>query len=85
MFFIRFRWDVKCFAPYFSICPAEGYIYPGMELPLEVTFSPVKMKQDVRYEDLRCFIEAGKDVTLTLTGSCIAASVANQVRLFSSN
>ncbi|KAL6479129.1 hypothetical protein MHYP_G00125620 [Metynnis hypsauchen] len=75
----KFRWDVKCFAPDFSISPAEGYISPGMEVPLEVTFAPVEVRQHVRYDNLSCSIEGGKPVTLTLAGSCIAPSVANQV------
>ncbi|XP_072551301.1 hydrocephalus-inducing protein homolog [Salminus brasiliensis] len=75
----RFQWDVKSFAPDFSICPAEGYIFPGMEVPLEVIFAPVEVRQNVRYDHLCCSIEGGKPVNLTLAGSCIAPPVANQV------
>ncbi|KAI4885088.1 hypothetical protein NFI96_023140 [Prochilodus magdalenae] len=74
-----FKWEVKCFAPDFRISPAEGYICPGMEVPLEVTFAPVEVRQDVRYDNLCCSIEGGKPVTLSLTGSCIAPPVASQV------
>ncbi|XP_049339422.1 hydrocephalus-inducing protein homolog isoform X2 [Astyanax mexicanus] len=78
----RFEWDVQSFAPDFSICPAKGYITPGMELPLEVTFAPVEVKQNVRYDNLCCSIEGGKPVTITLAGSCIPPQVANQVLNF---
>uniref|UniRef100_W5LN16 HYDIN axonemal central pair apparatus protein n=1 Tax=Astyanax mexicanus TaxID=7994 RepID=W5LN16_ASTMX len=71
----RFEWDVQSFAPDFSICPAKGYITPGMELPLEVTFAPVEVKQNVRYDNLCCSIEGGKPVTITLAGSCIPPQV----------
>ncbi|XP_035381538.1 hydrocephalus-inducing protein homolog [Electrophorus electricus] len=75
----RFQWDLKCFAPDFSICPAKGYLCPGVEVPLEVTFAPVEVKQDLCYENLCCSIEGGKPVTLTLAGSCIVPPVASQV------
>ncbi|XP_066540500.1 hydrocephalus-inducing protein homolog isoform X2 [Hoplias malabaricus] len=75
----RFQWDVQRFAPDFSISPAEGYVSPGMEVSLEVTFAPVEVRQDVLYENLSCSIEGSKPVTLTLAGSCIAPPVANQV------
>ncbi|MCJ8733357.1 hypothetical protein PDJAM_G00222410, partial [Pangasius djambal] len=78
----RFKWDAKAFAPDFSICPAEGYICPGMEVPLVVTFAPEEVKQDLCYDNLFCSIEGGKPVTLTLAGSCIALPVANQVLNF---
>ncbi|XP_062860193.1 hydrocephalus-inducing protein homolog [Trichomycterus rosablanca] len=75
----RFKWDIKRFAPDFSICPADGYICPGMEVPLEVTFAPTEVKQELLYSNLCCFIEGGKHVTLTLGGSCIVSPVASQV------
>ncbi|XP_047678536.1 hydrocephalus-inducing protein-like isoform X5 [Tachysurus fulvidraco] len=77
----RFMWDAKAFAPDFSICPAEGYICPGMEVPLVVTFAPVEVKQDLCY-NIFCSIEGGKPITLTLAGSCIALPVPKQVLNF---
>ncbi len=75
----RFKWDVKSFAPDFIIFPAEGYITPGMEVSLEVTFAPTELIQDLRYDDLCCTIEGGKPLKLTLTGSCIVPPVATEV------
>ncbi|KTG35348.1 hypothetical protein cypCar_00023228 [Cyprinus carpio] len=75
----RFKWDVKSFAPDFIIFPAEGYITPGMEVSLEVTFAPTELNQDLRYDDLCCTIEGGKPLKLTLTGSCIVPTVATEV------
>lgn len=77
---IRFKWDVKSFAPDFFIFPSEGYITPGMEVSLEVTFAPMVISQDLRYDDLCCTIEGGTTLKLTLTGSCIAPVVATEVR-----
>lgn len=79
-FCVRFKWDAKAFAPDFSICPAEGYICPGMEVPLVVTFAPEEVKQELCYNNLFCSIEGGRPVTLTLAGSCIALPVSNQVK-----
>ncbi|XP_076848184.1 hydrocephalus-inducing protein homolog isoform X3 [Brachyhypopomus gauderio] len=75
----RFHWDLNRFAPDFSICPSEGYICPGMEVSLEVTFAPVEVKQDLCYSNLCCSIEGGKPVSLTLAGSCVTPPVATQV------
>ncbi|XP_073785286.1 hydrocephalus-inducing protein homolog isoform X1 [Danio rerio] len=75
----RFKWDVKSFAPDFTISPAEGYITPGMEVSLEVTFAPTELRQDLRYDDLCCSVEGGKSLKLTLTGSCIVPPVAPEV------
>ncbi|XP_051727085.1 hydrocephalus-inducing protein homolog [Ctenopharyngodon idella] len=75
----RFKWDVKSFAPDFIIFPAEGYITPGMEVSLEVTFTPTELSQDLRYDDLFCTVEGGKSLKLTLTGSCIVPQVATEV------
>ncbi|KAF5907639.1 hydrocephalus-inducing protein, partial [Clarias magur] len=74
----RFKWDTKAFAPDFSICPAEGYICPGMEVSLVVTFAPKEVKQELCYDNLICSIEGGKALTLTLAGSCIVLPVVNQ-------
>jgi len=75
----RFKWDVKAFAPNFIISPAEGYITPGMEVSLEVTYAPTELSQDLRYDDLYCAVEGGEPLKLTLTGSCIVPQVAAEV------
>jgi hypothetical protein len=68
----KFSWDVSKFWPDFSVVPSEGYISPGMDLPLEITFHPVDLHQDIRYERLQCTIEGSQNLYLTLTGTCIA-------------
>ncbi|XP_015224105.2 hydrocephalus-inducing protein homolog isoform X3 [Lepisosteus oculatus] len=74
-----FKWDLKRFAPHFSINPVEGYISPGMEVSFEVTFAPQEQSQDMRYDDLPCAIEGGQPLRLTLTGSCASAPVTKEV------
>lgn len=54
-----------------------------MEVPFEVTFAPVELSEDIRYENLSCFVEgAPSPVTLTVTGSCAAASTSKEVSLW---
>lgn len=51
-----------------------------MEVPFEVTFAPVELSEDIRYENLSCFVEGAQSpVTLTVTGSCAAASTSKEV------
>ncbi|CAM4581517.1 unnamed protein product [Leuciscus chuanchicus] len=78
----RFKWDVKGFAPDFTIFPAEGYMTPGTEVSLEVTYAPTELSQDLRYDGLCCAVEGGKPLKLTLTGSCIVPQVAAEVANF---
>ncbi|RXM33054.1 Hydrocephalus-inducing protein [Acipenser ruthenus] len=74
-----FKWDVQKFAPDFSISPVGGYISPGMEVTFDLIFSPLNLSQDIRYDNLSCFIEGGKPLKLTLTGSCVMAPITKEV------
>ncbi|KAJ3416712.1 hypothetical protein HDV05_000542 [Chytridiales sp. JEL 0842] len=78
-----FHWDVSKFSPDFSISPSEGYISPGMDLPLEITFHPTEINQDIRYESLACAIEGSSPLYLTLTGMCIPQPLQSDILKFS--
>ncbi|XP_042266839.1 hydrocephalus-inducing protein homolog isoform X2 [Thunnus maccoyii] len=79
----RFHWKTENFPPELSIAPAKGYICPGMEVPFEVTFAPVELSNDMRYENLSCCVDSSSSpVTLTVTGSCITASTSKEVVSF---
>ncbi|KAM8849594.1 hydrocephalus-inducing protein homolog isoform 2-T2 [Spinachia spinachia] len=79
----RFQWQTEIFPPEVSITPTKGYICPGIEVPFEVTFSPVELINDIRYEKLSCCVEGSSSpVTLTVTGSCIVASTSKEVGTF---
>lgn len=67
----KFRWEGAKFQPDFSITPTEGYISPGMEIPIEITFHPIEINPDIRYESLVCHVEGTQNLFLTLTGMCI--------------
>ncbi|KAM7413943.1 hypothetical protein PAMA_018980 [Pampus argenteus] len=79
----RFHWKTENFPPELSIAPTKGYICPGMEVPFEVTFAPVDLSNDTRYENLSCCVDGSSSpVTLTVTGSCIVASTSKEVVSF---
>ncbi|XP_037622519.1 hydrocephalus-inducing protein homolog isoform X2 [Sebastes umbrosus] len=81
----RFQWKRENFPPELSITPAKGYICPGMEVPFEVTFAPVELTNDIRYENLSLCVEGSSSpvtLTLTVTGSCIVASTNKEVVYF---
>ncbi|XP_061629909.1 hydrocephalus-inducing protein homolog [Phyllopteryx taeniolatus] len=80
----RFHWKTEDFPPELSIQPTKGSIQPGTEVPLELTFAPVRLNNDSRYENLTCCIEGSSSlITLTVTGSCIAAASNKEVVNFS--
>ncbi|KAJ3142605.1 hypothetical protein HK100_000034 [Physocladia obscura] len=78
----KFHWDALKFEPDFSISPQEGYISPGMEIPLEVTFHPTEINQDIRYDALICNVEGAVPLFLTLSGICISQPIQNDVIKF---
>ncbi|XP_053175951.1 hydrocephalus-inducing protein homolog [Scomber japonicus] len=79
----RFHWKTENFPPVLSIVPAKGYICPGMEVPFEVTFAPVELNNDTRYENLPCSVDGSSSpITLTVTGSCIVAPTSKEVVSF---
>lgn len=76
----RFKWDIESFKPDFSISPTKGYISPGMDVPFVVTFRPSKLSRAIQYEGLRCSIQDGQPLQLTLTGCCMETPVTKEVR-----
>eukprot|EP00879_Flechtneria_rotunda_P018040 GHRR01018909.1.p1 GENE.GHRR01018909.1~~GHRR01018909.1.p1 ORF type:complete len:542 (+),score=201.99 GHRR01018909.1:696-2321(+) len=50
----KFVWDTKPLAPNFSISPAEGFLAPGQDVKLEVSFHPTAVNPDIRVERLCC-------------------------------
>ncbi|XP_027128846.1 hydrocephalus-inducing protein homolog isoform X3 [Larimichthys crocea] len=79
----KFQWKTENFPTELSITPAKGYIGPGMQVPFELTFAPVELSNDARYENLSCCVkDSSSPVTLTVTGSCIIASTSKEVVSF---
>ncbi|TMS05303.1 Hydrocephalus-inducing protein-like protein [Larimichthys crocea] len=79
----KFQWKTENFPTELSITPAKGYIGPGMQVPFELTFAPVELSNDARFENLSCCVkDSSSPVTLTVTGSCIVASTSKEVVSF---
>ncbi|XP_014823911.1 PREDICTED: hydrocephalus-inducing protein-like isoform X1 [Poecilia mexicana] len=76
---VRFHWQTQDFPAELSIRPVKGYICPGKNFPFEVTFTPVKLSDDIRYENLSCFIDGSPLIKLTVTGSCVPPSISKEV------
>lgn len=67
----KFSWEYHKLFPNFSVFPMEGYISPGMEIPIEITFHPLELNPDIRAENIICKIEGASALSLTLSGMCI--------------
>jgi len=68
----KFSFEAAAFAPHFSIFPSEGFVAPNQDVKLEITFHPTSLDPDIRVERVRCVVEGGGELALTLTGSCAA-------------
>uniref|UniRef100_F6WJJ0 HYDIN axonemal central pair apparatus protein n=1 Tax=Monodelphis domestica TaxID=13616 RepID=F6WJJ0_MONDO len=79
----RFHWNVKKFAPNFSIQPDKGYITPGMEVAFEVTYHPTEIGKDSLYKNLPCSVQGRKPLLLTLSGACVNVAGIKEVMNFS--
>ncbi|XP_043979545.1 hydrocephalus-inducing protein homolog [Gambusia affinis] len=80
---VRFHWQTEDFPAELSIRPVKGYICPNKDFPFEVTFTPVKLSDDIRHENLSCFINGSPFIKLTVTGSCIPPTISKEVVNFS--
>jgi len=52
-----------------------------MDVSFTVTFHPRELSHDIRYEDLKCAIEGGKPLKITLTGMCIGTPALKEVKM----
>ena len=49
----KFAFDMKALAPHFSVFPGDGFLAPGQDVKLEVTFHPRSINADIRMERVR--------------------------------
>eukprot|EP00066_Takifugu_rubripes_P027985 XP_011617251.1 PREDICTED: hydrocephalus-inducing protein homolog [Takifugu rubripes] len=64
-----------------TITPAKGFIRPGTEVLMDVTFAPVKLSEDIRCE-VSCAVGSSCVLKLTVTGSCVMVSTNKEVVQF---
>ena len=79
----RFQWDFSAAKEYFDIAPLQGYVPPGSDLALTVLFTPRRVQQDIRFEQLKCDIEGGAPLFLTLSANSVAQQVEREAIQFS--
>ncbi|XP_075242911.1 hydrocephalus-inducing protein-like isoform X4 [Convolutriloba macropyga] len=77
-----FQWNAAKFEPDFSITPTEGYISPGMEIVFDLVFHPQIVSQEIRYDNLMCYIEHYKPLKLSLTGMCVGTAPIRETLSF---
>jgi hydrocephalus-inducing protein len=74
--------------------PADGFLAPGQDVKLEVTFHPTAVNADIRVERIHCRLlnsagssaadaaggaAASSDLLLTLTGACVQSEAAGEL------
>ncbi|CAD7699389.1 unnamed protein product [Ostreobium quekettii] len=79
----KFSWETSRLTPNFSLFPSEGFLSPGRDVTLDITFHPEAVSADIRLERVRCRINGGQDQFLTLTGSCVESEAESEELLFS--
>jgi hydrocephalus-inducing protein len=80
----KFKWDIpEAAQQWFTITPAMGYLSPGLEVIMLVTFHPTASQQDIRFEGLACAIEGGGHLLLDLVATASPQKAASDTIQFS--
>ena len=77
-----FKWEIDRIRPEFNIYPVHGYISAGMEVHFDITFNPTEISQDIRKDNVRCFLEGCNPINLSLIGSCVQVIPQKDVHHF---
>lgn len=69
----NFKWEGKEHLKFFTISPESGYVPANSNLDLDVTFHPKSAPDfaDIKYDKIKCAIQGGEPVFLTLMGKCV--------------
>uniref|UniRef100_T1J489 HYDIN/VesB/CFA65-like Ig-like domain-containing protein n=1 Tax=Strigamia maritima TaxID=126957 RepID=T1J489_STRMM len=82
-----FHWEEFKFFPDFSVSPNSGYIAPDSQVSFTMSFHPTKMsqeiKRDVRALKVKCYLEQGQTLLVSLLGSCIEIPANAKMLTFS--
>jgi len=80
----KFNWKVpKAAQKWFTLAPEKGYLSPGLEVIMLVTFHPTKTMQDCRFEGIKCEVEGGAPLSLDLVGTASPQKAASDQLSFS--
>lgn len=74
-----FCWKTDRSTTALTVTPAKGFIRPGTEVLMDVTFAPLKLSEDMRCE-VSCAVGSSCVLKLTVTGSCVMVSTNKEVR-----
>ncbi|KAL7063744.1 hypothetical protein AAHC03_0552 [Spirometra sp. Aus1] len=77
-----FQWDDETFGPEVTITPMKGYLHPHTTINFTVTISPKSFDLEIRYEGVRCLLENGASIQVTLAAICVSPTVAKDVLQF---
>lgn len=73
----KFHWNANEFSPDFLVSPAEGIIPPNQHKTIEITFKPLAVNPDIRYDRVVCMIDGTAPAVLTLVGSCVPQATSS--------
>jgi hydrocephalus-inducing protein len=80
----KFNWKLPAeAAKWFSIAPLQGYLSPGLEVIMLVTFHPTRTMTDCRFEGIQCYVEGGNGLTLDVVGTASPQRAAQDTLTFS--
>lgn len=79
----KFNWDARALGREFSIHPSDGFLAPGKDVKLDITFLPGAIDPDIRKDRVCCTVEGGAPQYLTLTGTCVETRAQEEVLQFS--
>jgi hydrocephalus-inducing protein len=80
----KFQWKLpKAAQKWFTLAPEKGYLSPGLEVIMLVTFHPNKTMSDCRFEGIKCEVEGGASLNLDLVGSGSPQKAASDQLSFS--
>ena len=80
----KFNWKIpKEAQKWFTLAPEKGYLSPGLEVIMLVTFHPTKTMQDCRFEGIKCEVEGGASLSLDLVGTASPQKAASDQLSFS--
>eukprot|EP00826_Nyctotherus_ovalis_P009987 TRINITY_DN12651_c0_g2_i3.p1 TRINITY_DN12651_c0_g2~~TRINITY_DN12651_c0_g2_i3.p1 ORF type:complete len:921 (+),score=283.65 TRINITY_DN12651_c0_g2_i3:189-2951(+) len=70
----RFAWDKGDYRKDFTIYPDKGHLPSHESIKLEIVFHPHKVNDDIAYSKIKCSIEGGEQLALSLFGRSVEQS-----------
>eukprot|EP01105_Mastigella_eilhardi_P014617 TRINITY_DN3328_c0_g1_i10.p1 TRINITY_DN3328_c0_g1~~TRINITY_DN3328_c0_g1_i10.p1 ORF type:complete len:4822 (+),score=1153.45 TRINITY_DN3328_c0_g1_i10:606-14468(+) len=79
----KFHWDTTKLAPNFTLSPVSGFLSPGVDAALKLTFRPMQVCTEIRVEGVPCHVEGmPQPLLLSLFGQCVSAPAETEVNTF---